>query len=418
MADRIRFNDVWKAYPRWDVRTLREALHLRLPGLLGAGEQRWALQGVSFSVRRGDFIGVIGQNGAGKSTLLRLAAGISAATRGQIMMPDETAAILRLGDLFDHSLTGRENALTAALAAGVSPRRARALMPAVFGFAELEGFEDAPIRTYSDGMQLRLAFGVLAQLEPEALLLDEVMAVGDLRFQQKCLEYVRERCTAGAGVLFASHSLDQVASECTHAVWLEAGAVRAIGAADAVVAEYREAMHSETRERTPPPGDSSGRLELRRNRFGSQEATIEDLELRDGLGREVVELSSGAPLEVSLTVQVPLGRSVSAPIVGVTISRASDGVICYDTNTLAEGVFVSEIVGERRFTLRFERLDLIAGEYFVDVGVYEGSWHHAYDYHWHVYPLRVAGTSSDGGVFRPPHRWEVDARVPSTTLRS
>jgi lipopolysaccharide transport system ATP-binding protein len=418
MAERIRFTDVWKAYPRWDGRTLREALGRRLPGLLGAGEQRWALQGVSFSVGRGEFIGVIGQNGAGKSTLLRLAAGIAAPTRGQVLMPDETAAILRLGDLFDHSLTGRENALTAALAGGVSPRRAKTLLPAVFDFAELEGFEDAPIRTYSDGMQLRLAFGVLAQLQPDALLLDEVMAVGDLRFQQKCIEYLRARCSAGAGVLFASHSLDQVARECTRAVWLEAGAVRAIGAADAVVAEYREAMHSETRERTPAPEDSTGPLELRRNRFGSQEATIEEVELRDGLGRPVSELSSGAPLEVSFTVRTARRRPVPGPIVGVTVSRAADGTICYDTNTLSDGLFVPDIDGERRFTLLFERLDLIPGEYFIDVGVYEGAWHHAYDYHWHVYPVRVLGTSSDGGVFRPPHRWEFDAPVPSSTLRS
>jgi lipopolysaccharide transport system ATP-binding protein len=418
MAERIRFTDVWKAYPRWDGRTLREALQRRLPGLLGGGEQRWALQGVSFAVDRGEFIGVIGQNGAGKSTLLRLAAGIAAPTRGQVLIPDETAAILRLGDLFDHSLTGRENALTAALAAGVSPRRARAQMTEVFRFAELEGFEDAPIRTYSDGMQLRLAFGVLAQLEPDALLLDEVMAVGDLRFQQKCLEYVQTRCAAGAGVLFASHNLEQVARECTEAVWLEAGAVRTVGPADAVVAEYREAMHSETRELTPPPVDSTGPLELRRNRFGSQEATIEDVELRDGLGRTLVELPSGEPLEVSFTVRTLAGRPVSAAIVGLTISRAADGTICYDTNTVSDGVLVPEIAGERQFALHFDRLDLIPGEYFVDVGVYERAWHHAYDYHWHVYPLRVVGSSSDGGVFRPPHRWEVHAPVPISTSRS
>jgi lipopolysaccharide transport system ATP-binding protein len=418
MAERIRIDQVWKAYPRWGGRTLREAMTRRLPGLLRGGEQRWALQGVSLTVSRGEFIGIIGQNGAGKSTLLRLAAGISAPTRGQVLMPDDTAAILRLGDLFDHALTGRENALTAALAAGVSPRRAKTLLSDVFEFAELEGFEDAPIRTYSDGMQLRLAFGVLAQLKPDALLLDEVMAVGDVRFQQKCFEYVRERCASGAGVLFASHSLDQVARECSRAVWLEAGAVRAIGAADAVVGEYREAMHSQTRDRTPPADAEGGRLELRRNRFGSQEATIEDVELRDGLGRPVTELSSGMPLEVSFTVRTSETDHISAPIAGVTVSRVSDGTICYDTSTAGEGVFLPEISGERQVRLLFERLDLIPGEYFVDVGIYEGAWHHAYDYHWHVYPLRVLGTTADSGVFRPPHRWEVADPVSSSTPRS
>lgn len=418
MAERIRVEDVWKAYPRWDGRTLRDALNRRLPGLLGASDQRWALRGVSFSVGRGEFVGLVGQNGAGKSTLLRLAAGIALPTRGRVLMPEETAAILSLGDLFNLTLTGRENAVTTALAAGLSARRARAVTPEAFAFAELEGFEDAPVRTYSDGMRLRLAFGVVAQLAPDALLLDEIIAVGDLRFQQKCLEYVRGRCAEGAGVLFASHNLDHVARECNKAVWLEAGGVRGFGAAEEVVAEYRQAMHSRTRDRTPAPEGPTGDLELRRNRFGSQEATIEQVELRDGLGQPIAELSTGAPLDVSFIVRTQPDRPVRAPIVVITICRAADGTICYDTNTANEGVLVHEIDGECRFSLLFERLDLIPGEYFVDVGVYEKDWSHAYDHHWHVYSLRVLGSSADGGVFRPPHRWEVGTGVQSSTSRS
>jgi lipopolysaccharide transport system ATP-binding protein len=407
VSDRIRFEGVWKAYPRWDARTLREALNRRLPGLLGRSEQRWVLSDVSLTVGRGEFVGVVGQNGAGKSTLLRLAAGLTVPTRGQVLLPAETSAILNLGDLFDLVLTGRENAITTAIATGLSPRRARELVPHVLDFAELEGFEDAPLRTYSDGMRLRLAFGVLAQLEPDALLLDEVIAVGDLRFQEKCLQYVRDRCERGAGVLFASHSLDQVARECDRAVWLEAGGIRAIGDASAVVAEYREAMHSETRDRTPAPYGATGALELRRNRFGSQEATIEDVVLRDGAGRPVASLASGGALEVGFRVRTPPGRPVRAPIAGVTIVRAADGTVCYDTNTANGGVALGDVAGERLVTLALDRLDLVPGDYFVDLGVYEGDWRYAYDFHWHVYPLTVLGDSSDGGVFRPPHRWTV-----------
>ena len=419
MADRIRFEEVWKAYPRWDGRTLREALDRRLPGLVGGGEQRWALRDVSFTVRRGELVGVVGVNGAGKSTLLRLAAGLSLPTRGRVLLPEETAAILNLGDLFDLALTGRENALTTALAARIPAPRARELMPDIIAFAELEGFEDAPLRTYSDGMRLRLAFGVLAQASPDALLLDEVIAVGDVRFRQKCLDWVRGRCDeGGTGVLFASHSLDEVASECDRAVWLEAGGVRAIGDAAHVVAQYRDAMHSETRDRTPAGDGPAGELELRRNRFGSQEATIEEVELRDGLGRPVSELESGGPLEVSFTVRTPSGETVDEPIVSLTIARAEDGTTCYDTNTDNAGVPVPGVSGERRFTVSFDRLDLLPGEYFIDVGVYEREWRYAYDFHWHVHRLRVGGGSPDGGVFRPPHRWDVGEPVPSSTSRS
>lgn len=415
MSARIRLEQVWKAYPRWDARTLKEGLNRRLGGLIAGGEQRWVLRDVSMEVDRGEFVGLIGVNGAGKSTLLRLAAGLTAPSRGQVLIPADTAAILSLGDLFDPALTGRENALTTALAAGLSARRARALMPEIIGFAELEGFEDAPLRTFSDGMRLRLAFGVLAQLTPDALLIDEVIAVGDVRFRAKCLDYVRERCAAGAGVLFASHSLDEVARECGRAIWLEAGGLAAIGEAEAVVAEYREAMHSSTRERTPPPGAPSGELELRRNRFGTQQAVIEEVELRDGLGRSVSELPTGGALEVSFVVRTPRDRPVPAPIVGVTISRAADGIGCYDTNTANDGVLVEDIAGDREFVLRFHRLDLVPGEYFIDIGAYEQAWRLAYDYHWHVYPLRVTGSSSDGGVFLPPHQWEVASGARSTS---
>jgi homopolymeric O-antigen transport system ATP-binding protein len=418
MSDRIRFEEVWKAYPRWGGRTLREALDRRLPGLLAGGDQRWVLREVSFSVAHGEFVGVIGLNGAGKSTLLRLAAGVAVPTRGRVLLPDETAAILNLGDLFDPALNGRENALTTALAAGLTARRARALMPEIVAFAELEGFEDAPLRTYSDGMRLRLAFGVLAQLAPDALLLDEVIAVGDLRFRQKCLDYVHARCADGAGVLFASHSLDEVARHCSRAVWLEAGGLRAVGEAEAVITAYRDAMHSETRDRTPPPAETSGDLELRRNRFGSQEASIVHVELRDGVGRPASTMASGGPLEISFVVRTSPDQRVSAPIVGVAISRAADGTTCYDTNTANEGLLISEIAGERRFALVFERLDLIPGDYFIDIGVYERDWRYAYDYHWHAHSLRVLGSSRDGGVFQPPHRWEVGEPVASRTSRS
>ena len=165
-ADRIRFEGAWKSYPRWDVRTLREAVGRRLPGVLGPGEQRWALRDISLTVGRGEFVGVVGQNGAGKSTLLRLAAGLTAPTRGRDLLPAETSAILSLGDLFDLVLSGRENAMTTAVAAGLSPRRAREIVPRAIEFAELEGFEDAPLRTFSDGMRLRLAFGVMASSSP------------------------------------------------------------------------------------------------------------------------------------------------------------------------------------------------------------------------------------------------------------
>jgi lipopolysaccharide transport system ATP-binding protein len=409
VSARLVIDAASKAYPRWGGDpTLHHALRYRLPLLFRAPEERWALRDVSLEVRAGQGTGVIGSNGAGKSTLLKLAAGIARPTRGRLLVPERTAAVLSLGDVFDFSLSGRSNAVTTAVAAGMSPSEARERLPDMLAFAELEAFADAPVRTYSDGMRLRLAFGVVAQLEPDLILLDEVIAVGDARFQRKCLEWVRRRREAGAGLLFASHSLEQIVQECDHAVWLDAGGVRASGSSADVVAAYREAFSNETRARTPAPdpGDA-GPLELRRNRLGSQEATIRDVRLLGPDGSPTQERPMGGALEVSLVLDVPPGAQVEDPIVAVTLVRAGDGVVCYDTSTGAEGLAVGTLDGRRAVSLTFDRLDLFPGEYHVDVGLYEASWAYAYDYHWHAYAFRVVGTASDSGVFRPSHVWQL-----------
>lgn len=409
MTARLIVDDVSKSYPRWTgERTLAHAIRHRLPALLQAPDERWALREISIRIDAGQAVGVIGTNGAGKSTLLKLAAGIARPTRGRLLVPDRMAAVLSLGDVFDFALSGRDNAVTTAVAAGLSVTEARRRIPEMLAFAELESFADAPVRTYSDGMRLRLAFGVVAQLEPDLILLDEVIAVGDLRFQRKCLHWVRERREGGAGLLFASHSLDQIEQECDRALWLDAGVVRESGTAEDVVAAYRQAMSSETRARTPAPAPSDdGTLRLRENRLGSQEATISGASLLAPDGSQLDEISTGGSLEVALVLDVPAGATVEEPIAVVTIERGTDGVVCYDTSTAAEGLHLGTLAGPRRLSLVFDRLDLLAGEYFVNVGLYEGNWAYAYDYHWRAYAFQVTGQGSDTGVYRPPHSWRI-----------
>jgi lipopolysaccharide transport system ATP-binding protein len=396
----LRLEGVWKSYPRWvGERTLRGVLTRRVPLAMRRGEHVWALRDVSLRVAPGECVGLIGPNGAGKSTLLRLASGLGRPTRGTIEVAPEVASILTLGDSFDLSLTGRENAVTAAVVAGMRRSEARARLPEALAFAELEQFADAPVRTYSDGMKLRLAFGVLAQLSPRALIVDEVIAVGDLRFQAKCVERIRELRESGTAVLLASHALDQVAEECDRALWLQAGEVRMQGDAGAVVDEYTEAMYSETLARTPAESDpSDGPLELRRNRFGSLELEIEHVSVPP-------EVESGSPLAVGFDVASREEYEIVDPIASVTIQR--DGIVCCDLSTEAAGVRLGT-VGEQglRVTLAFERLDLAPGDYRLDVGIHTSTWEYAYDFHYGAYPLRVTGRSAGEGLLRPSHRWE------------
>jgi homopolymeric O-antigen transport system ATP-binding protein len=404
----IQFESVWKSYPSWVTRgpdTLREALRRRIPGRALPRERRWALQDVSCTFESGIATGIIGQNGAGKSTMLRLASGVGAATRGRILLPVNTASVLSLGYVFDPTLTGEENALTASLMAGMTAAQSRAVLPAVLEFAELEAFAEAPLRTYSDGMRLRLAFGVVAQSTPEALLLDEVMAVGDLRFQTKCLERIGEMRAAGTTVVFASHSLEQVAEQCDRALWLDGGVVRLHAEAQAVVQAYREAMESETVARTPSEagGPHEANLELGRNRLGSQEATIE--------GVQIVVRPSAVEHEAGTFVEFKLGllaqEEVMAPIMVVTIRRADDAVVCVDLSTERSGFPVASLAGRMEVTLTFEDLRLSPGKYVVDVGVYERSWRYAYDLHLSAYSFEVPGATRTQGVYLPAHAWGI-----------
>jgi lipopolysaccharide transport system ATP-binding protein len=397
---------VWKSYPRYapGERTLRGFVARRLPAF-GGQELRWALRDVSLSAEPGESVGVIGVNGAGKSTLLRLASGLGRPTNGRVALPDRTASVLSLGDAFDLTLSGRENALTAMLVAGLRRREAQQRFEAVLAFAELEAFAEAPMRTYSDGMRLRLAFGVVAQLEPDALLLDEVIAVGDLRFQAKCMDHIRELRERGTAVLFASHDLDKVAEECSRAVWLQSGGVRMTGDAATVVGEYREAMRSDTVERTPPAaGAADGELELRRNRFGSQELQIVRVEILDATGSPTREVATGDPLRIVLELRGE--PPVDDPIVGVALHRVDDGVVCWDVNTETDGVRLGRV---DRATVEIEvaSVDLVPGEYAIDPGVYRGDWSYALDYHWQAYPLRVTGRGGGHGVAQPPLHWAV-----------
>jgi len=407
----IELHEVWKSYPRWQAghRTLRGLASRRFATIARRGERRWALRDVTVEIPPGESFGVIGQNGAGKSTLLRLTAGIGRPTRGKIQVPRSTASVLNLGDLFDPELTGEENARTIAMVSGLRKDRAKAVVPAAIAFAEVEDFADAPVRTYSDGMKLRLAFGVVAQLQPEVLLLDEVMAVGDLRFQAKCLERIRELRADGMTLLFASHDLDQIAAECKRAIWLQNGVVRSSGDADEVIASYREAMTTTTMELTPPPitdGDDST-LELRRNRFGSQEVTIDEVRMSGANAGAISELGVGEPLAVTLVLRGHAGP-VRGAAVAVSIFRTSDGVVCCDSNTETDGVSLGQLESETTVTLRYDRLDLLPGHYMIEVGVYAPDWEYAYDLHTQAYDLHVIGRREAHGVYRPPHRWHVE----------
>ena len=221
-----------------------------LGGQVEEAEQFWALRDVNFDIQPGEVVGVIGRNGAGKSTLLKILSRITAPTRGRITVRGRLASLLEVGTGFHGELSGRENIFLNGAILGMSRAEVARKFDDIVAFAEVEKFIDTPVKRYSSGMYVRLAFGVAAHLEPEILIIDEVLAVGDAKFQKRCLGKMKDIANEGRTVLFVSHNMLAVQRLCSRAVWLASGVVRSDGDVSEVVGEYLREGVDETRERT------------------------------------------------------------------------------------------------------------------------------------------------------------------------
>ncbi|GAB4216074.1 MAG: ABC transporter ATP-binding protein [Rhodoferax sp.] len=223
---------MYRAYPRPTDRLKR------LLGLPYRSQAHWALQDVSFELQRGQCMGIVGDNGAGKSTLLKLLAGTLTPTRGQLEKSGRLTAILELGAGFHPEFTGRQNLYYAAPMMGISDAQLRGLEASIIEFAELTEAMDRPLKTYSSGMVVRLAFALVTAIPPDVLIIDEALAVGDQHFQKKCVDRIQRFVANGCTVLFCSHSLYHIRQLCDHCVWIHQGRVQALGDTDSVLARY------------------------------------------------------------------------------------------------------------------------------------------------------------------------------------
>ena len=389
--------------------TLQETV-LRGFGRRQPDDYFWALKEVNFEVPAGKMFGLIGRNGAGKSTLLRLIGGVGDPSEGRILTHGRIGALIDLGAGFHPDLTGRENIFINGVISGLLRQEVARRFDDIVEFAELEEFIDSPFRTYSTGMRMRLAFSVAVNTDPDILLIDEVLAVGDLAFQRKCMERINVFKEKGCTILLVSHDANLVAKLCDEALWVNEGRVAAHGPAEMVVKQYSNNMQNETQRRTPNNQtigrlDNGAALQVNKNRFGSLEMEIHSVRLLNDEQKPTEHLDSGDSLTVELEYMTP--QAIDFPIIGITITR-EDGTICCDTSTTVLELGSPELFGRGKIRLRFARLDLASGTYFVDVGAYQKDWAYAYDYHWHVYPLNIGKGNPEKGILKPPQHWEFE----------
>jgi lipopolysaccharide transport system ATP-binding protein len=404
----LSLEGVWKQFNRRGSGA--PTLHAVLANPVGYWRERerfWALRDVNLTLRAGETVGVIGPNGSGKSTLLRLASGLGKPTRGRVVRRRSVGAMLSLGESFDGLLTGRENAVTALILAGYTRREAEGRLGEIVAFAELDEFFDDPVRTYSTGMTVRLAFAAAMSAEPEVLLIDEVLAVGDLRFQQKCVERLEELRTHGTTILFASHDESQVRAICERVVWLAHGHVQAYGDPEEVYAAYKDATRAETERRAAAVAADVGRdrdgLRMNENRFGTLEVEVVDVRILPSILRRA---PSSGPNPIRIEIDLHPHVTVEDPIVVISLHRLRDGGKVLDVNTAADGITLGRLERPTTVTLRLDRFDAEAGAYRFDVGVFEASWSYAYDYHWQAYDFDLVDAGMDG-TFGPSRGWSL-----------
>lgn len=357
----------------------------------GAGRRSdfWALRDVSFSLARGETLGIIGVNGAGKSTLLSLLAGTKTTTEGRIVTRGKISSLLELGAGFHPDLTGRENVFLAGAIMGLSKKQMRARFDDIVAFAEIADFIDQPVKHYSSGMYVRLGFAVAVEVDPDILLVDEVLAVGDVRFHRKCIERMRSFRDQGKTMLIISHDLGVIQKVSDRILVLDDGQVTGIGDPEQMVGDYRALAGRKS---------SAG---LGRE-WGTGEVQISAVTFLNGAGEETAHLQWGEPFEVRLRYAAK--RRIADPVFGFAVSDAT-GTIVYGSNTQIEEHGIAAVEGNGEMSLRFENLPLASGAYLFSFSVHSAD--HKTNYHRldNRYTIAVHGGRSVEGACYIPVQW-------------
>jgi ABC-2 type transport system ATP-binding protein/lipopolysaccharide transport system ATP-binding protein len=357
-------------------------------------EEFWALRDVSLSIPRGETFGMIGHNGSGKSTMLRVIAGIHRPNKGTVVARGRLAALLELGAGFHPDLSGRENIYLNGAIIGLSRREVREAYDRIVEFSGIGEFIDMPVRLYSSGMYVRLGFSIAVNLDPEVLLIDEILTVGDEEFQRRCMDHLYALRRRKVTIVIVAHSLPAIQTLCDRAAWLDHGRLMAEGPAYRVVDSYLEQVNQKEHDRLRDEGvvemaeDEDGS-----RRRGTREAEILGLEYLDATGEPVFAARTGEPLVLRLRYRAR--TPIRNPVFGFGFHHES-GVHIAGPNTMFSGLETGTIEGEGAVEYRLDRLTLMPGAYLVSASIYDEHISHPFDFRDRAYPLHVQpGTSSE-----------------------
>jgi ABC-type polysaccharide/polyol phosphate transport system ATPase subunit len=361
-----------------------------------------ALQDVTFSVERGETVGVIGQNGAGKSTLLKLLCNVTHPTSGTLESHGTIASILELGTGFHPEFSGRDNAALNAAILGLSPAEVRRALPEILEFSELGTFLDRPVKTYSSGMYMRLAFSVAVNVDPEILVIDEALAVGDGHFQKKCIDKIRQFQEQKKTILFCSHALYYISQICRRTLWLDHGSMMRYGPSVDVVHEYETFLLQ--RDRTHPA--SEGQAEAERP---PTPVSIREVVVCDRSGRPRDRFVRGEDIHLRLRIHSEHPEQAIHVMVGVC--RSADDLQCFAVGTHADGVAPFSGQSEYDLVVQLHEVPLQRGDYDVIAYVGDENAITAFDRRDLRPAFTVSGDRFEIGLIDVKHRWQLEPQA-------
>jgi ABC-type polysaccharide/polyol phosphate transport system ATPase subunit len=378
----------------------------------------WALKNVSLNIIKGETVGLIGRNGSGKSTLLKIMTKILYPTSGSMLIEGRVSSLLELGAGFHPDFTGRENIYMNASILGLSKREIDLRLNEIITFSELGEFIDRPVRVYSSGMYMRLAFSVAISVDPDILLIDEVLAVGDSAFQSKCFNKIKELKGQGKTIVIVTHDNGVVEKLCDKAVWLHEGEIREIGIPKVILVKYMTVLSEMENDRLleqeliyEKSTESEQRQSINeadndpvlKNRWGNKIIEIQNVELLDHSGKPRKNFICGDPMDINIYYKV--NKTYENAVFGIGIFTP-DNICCYGTNTYVDKFSLNNMPNKGVIKFKIENLTLVSGEYLIDVAVHKDNGE-PYDYQTKQYKFQVSSEIFDTGVARQSHTWEV-----------
>lgn len=372
MSEVIRVDNLTKVYKMYDdpKDRFKEAL--------GIGKKQYykdfyALKNVSFNVGKGEIVGVVGRNGSGKSTILKILTGVLTPTSGSVSIDGKVSALLELGAGFNMEYTGMKNIYLNATMMRVSKEEIEKKIPEILAFADIGDYINQPVKTYSSGMFVRLAFAVAINVDPDILIVDEALAVGDTRFQLKCMDKFLEFVEKGKTILFVSHDVNSIKRFCNRAIWLNQGMLIQDGNTDEVTDRYLDFLKSElTIEEYLSTCNNAEIVEDEQQDWNINEidiVQINELHMFNSAGREINDIQHGEKIKLKVSYIVS-DETMEAPLLGVAIRRIDNEYIC-GLNTKLDNVKIPWKKGYNEVILTYDCFNLIGGEYYFDVGIFD-----------------------------------------------